>query len=214
MVKKSRKTVSVGAVVAELVGTFMLAFAVLASVNGVLASTVPTPVIAGVTLGLAVLSIGGISGSHINPAVTLGLWSIGEVKAPKAAAYIVAQIAGASVALFTMTVLIDRTLTNVAGSADWRILAAEALGAAVFTFGISAAVHQGAKGANAALLIGGSLFLGIVFAATVSAGILNPAVAITLESFNWAYVLGPIAGSIIGMNLYKWIQTESKDIID
>lgn len=104
-----------------------------------------------------------------------------------------------------MSLLLDKEVTTVAGAGafDWKILAAEALGMVIFTFGIAGAVHNKAEGAHAGLLVGGSLFLGILFAATVSNGVLNPAVAGAIDSFNLAYLLGPIVGSVIGFNLYQ-----------
>jgi len=60
---------------------------------------VPTPIVAGLTLGLLVYTIGPISGCHINPAVTTGLFSIGKLEAPAAGGYIVAQVIGGSLTL-------------------------------------------------------------------------------------------------------------------
>lgn len=197
--------VKVNALLAEFIGTFGLAGAVLASINGNIA--VPTPVIAGLVLSLFVLSIGKISGTHINPAVTLGLWSVKKVDSATAVGYIVAQVAGALGAALLMDLLIEGDVIKAAGGAgafDWKVLLAEALGMAVFTFGIAGAVHNKLEDLHAAWLIGFSLFIGISFAAVVSNGVLNPAVAAAIDSLNWAYILGPVVGSVVGMNLYKY----------
>ena len=66
------------AYIAEAIGTFGLTFAVALSLTG--GFPIPTPVLAGLVLGLFVYSIGHISGTHINPAVTIGLWSVGKIK--------------------------------------------------------------------------------------------------------------------------------------
>ena len=91
---------------AECFGTFWLVFggtgsAVLAAVF-VTAKGVPIGIgLAGVALafGLTVLTmaygIGHISGCHLNPAVTLGLWSGGRFPATEIAPYIIAQVVGA-----------------------------------------------------------------------------------------------------------------------
>jgi glycerol uptake facilitator-like aquaporin len=202
--------VSPGAVLAEYIGTFTLAFAVLASVNGVLASAVPTPVIAGVTLALMVLSIGGFSGAHINPAITAGLWSIRKIEVGQALSYIVAQIAGAfSAAAIMNTFLEGNMITVAAGEVDMRVFFAEMVGAMFFSFGVAAAVHNQYKGTDAALVVGGSLFLGIVAASVLSNAILNPAVAFALNSVSPVYLLAPVAGSFVGMNLYSYIKSQS-----
>lgn len=192
-------------VLAEFVGTFALAFAVLASINGIL-PTVATPIIAALTLGLFVMSVGGISGTHINPGVTLGLFSIKKINAATAVAYIIAQVAGAMAALGVMNLVLDGIVAQVASAdADIRTLAAEAIGMAVFTFGVAAAVLNKNEGATAGFLVGGSLLLGIIFASVASNGVLNPAVAWAIDSINWSYILGPIIGAIVGMNLYSFI---------
>ena len=195
-------TVKSGPVVAELIGTFILSFAVLASLYSV-APLIPTPVVAGLTLGLIVLSAGHISGAHVNPAVTIGLYSLRKINGTNAVAYIIAQVVGALLAMVAMSLFQDGILVaQVDAVADYPTFFAEFLGTAIFTYGIAAAVHQKMKGLEAAVTIGGSLTLGVLFAAVVSNGVLNPSVATTISSLNWAYVLGPVLGSIIGMNLY------------
>lgn len=214
MAKATKKKVSVsqiqlnpGVLIAEFIGTFSLAFAVLASVNGVISLQVPTPLIAGFTLFLAVLSIGGISGAHINPAVTLGLWSVKRISTSNALAYLVAQVVGAVAALAVVTVLLESSVASVkSDTSSWTIFFGELIGAAIFTFGVAAAVEQGFQQISAAALVGGSLTLGIIFAALVSNGILNPAVAITLQSATWAYIAGPIVGAVIGMNVQQYMR--------
>lgn len=196
--------IKTNALLAELIGTFGLAGAVLASINGMIA--VPTAVIAGLTLSLFVLSVGKISGCHINPAVTMGLWSVKKINSATAISYIVAQVTGALAALATMEWLVagDAKTAGGAGAFDWKVLLAEAIGMAVFTFGIAGAVHNKLEDISAAWLIGFSLFIGISFAAVASNGVLNPAVAAAIDSLSWAYILGPVIGSIIGMNLYQY----------
>lgn len=190
------------AVLAELFGTFALSLAVLASIWGFLAF-VPTPVVAGATLGLMVLAFGGISGTHINPAVTLGLYSLKKIDAATAVAYLIVQISGALLAMLVMSMFLEGELIGrLDVNADYTTFFAEFLGALFFTVGVAAAVHQRAKGTEAALLVGGSLSLGILFASLGSNGLINPAVATAVNSLNWSYVLGPIAGSVIGMSVY------------
>ena len=42
----------------------------------------------------------------------------------------------------------------------------------------------------------------------LSNGILNPAVALALGSFNWIYLVGPIVGAVVGMWLFKLLSME------
>jgi len=87
--------------IAELIGTFWLVFAGCGS--AVLAAGVPEVGIGllgvsfafGLSLLTMAFAIGHISGCHINPAVSLGLWAGGRFPAAHLAPYIVAQVGGA-----------------------------------------------------------------------------------------------------------------------
>lgn len=188
--------------IAEAFGTFALALAVLTSLS-METSIIATPVIAGLVLGLFVYTIGNKSGCHINPAVTIGLWSINKVKTNDAVKYIVAQLIGALLAFGLAAAALGTKSTGMAPESMANFLA-EAVGAVFFGFGIAAVVMGKVKDDIVGLVIGGSLLLGIIIAAGFgSMGVLNPAVALTLGVFNLSYVLGEIVGVTLGMNLYR-----------
>ncbi len=189
--------------VAEMIGAGMLTFMVLASLSA--PTAVLTPLVAGLTLGLFVYTIGGISGSHINPAVTIGLWSVQKIKGQDAFAYVVFQLLGAIVASLLFKLAMG-ALPAVTAGASLGILFAEAAGAGVLLFGISAVVHGKTPDSASGLTIGGSLLLGIFLAGAAGAnGVLNPAVAVGISSVSWAYILGPIVGAVISCWLYRWL---------
>lgn len=190
------------AVLAELFGTFALSLAVLASIWGFL-PIVPTLIVAGAVLGLMVMALGPASGGHFNPAVTLGLYSLKKIDSATSVAYIIVQLSGALLAMLVMSLFLEGELVGQLDvNADYTTFFAEFLGTLFFTMGVASAVHRGAKGVEAGLLVGGSLSLGILFASLGSNGILNPAVATAVNSLNWSYVLGPIAGAVVGMSVY------------
>ena len=56
-----------------------------------------------------------------------------------------------------------------------------------------------------ALTYATSFFVGILIASTASAALLNPATALGLHSWNGVYVLGPLVGGLVGVNLYTYI---------
>lgn len=202
--------IKVSKLLAEFVGAFALTFAVLASINGVLAGAVATPVLAGIVLALFVLSVGAISGSHINPAVTVGMFSVRQIDWVHAIGYIAAQLLGALAAVGVMNGFLDKEVIQLVAKDDWdsKVMLAEALGAGFFVFGVAATVHRRFDGLAGAVLAGGSLFLGIVFASAAgSLGVLNPAVALGLDIFNWTYIVGPIVGAVVGANVYALLMT-------
>src|SRR5687767_5830959 len=96
---------------AEFMGTFWLVFGGCGS--AVLAAAFPNVGIGllGVSLafGLTVLTmayaIGHVSGCHLNPAVTAGLWAGGRFPAKDVGPYVVAQVAGAVVAAVLLYVI-------------------------------------------------------------------------------------------------------------
>ncbi len=189
-------------IVAEFIGTFTLASVVLSMVART-AFPFFAAVSAGAVLGLMTLLVGRVSGAHLNPAVTIGLWWIRQIKAAKAVVYIAAQMLGGLVAITLNEYLLNKPIPSTAGDKfEPRVLVAEAVGAALFTFGVAAVVSQGFKGLKRAVAIGGSLTMGILVASFASNGLLNPAVALGVQSWSWAYAAGPVLGALVGVSLY------------
>jgi glycerol uptake facilitator-like aquaporin len=190
---------------AEGVGTFALAFVVLATSSGV-SVALAIPVLASLTLALFVYTIGAISGSHINPAITIGLLSINKIPSKTAAFYIVAQIFGAAMAVVLAKMLLLDLPASTTALFDVRIFLAEALGTFFFAFGLASVVFQKVRDTMSGLVIGSSLLLGIMVATLGgAAGILNPAVAFALNSVTALYVLAPVVGSVCGFQVYRYL---------
>lgn len=200
-------TLNFKALLAEFIGTFALSFMVLVSLN--VSLPIPTPILAALTLGTFVYSVGSVSGTHINPAVTIGLASIKKIQLDDAVAYICSQFLGIGLAyMLTHFMLGEVTLLTREGSI--AIMLAEAIGAFVFTFGISSVVNSKTPEQMSGVIVGASLLIGIMFASIGSYGILNPAVALATGTASWSYILGPIIGSLIGFNLYHFAFGEKK----
>src|SRR5690606_37039534 len=158
----------------------------------------------GLTLSLLVLTVGATSGAHVNPAVTLGLWTLRKIDTVRAILFIVAQFVGAVAAYHLYQYLVGRSIDNItAPEFSWPVLVAELTGAALFGFGIAAALYQKYEGGKLALTVGASLALGILVAGVASNGVVNPAVALGLQSWDKAYVVGPLVGAVVGMNVYS-----------
>ena len=201
------KKQNIAAVVAELFGVMILVIAVYAMVAR---TSFPlfAALAAGLTVGLLVHTIGSVSGAQVNPAITLGLWSIRKEKTSRALVFVAVQMLGGYAAWMLLQYFLGRHLESLAGKFEWKILIAEAVGALVFGFGVASAVYQKYEGSKLAFTVGASLTIGILVASMGSNGVVNPAVALGLQSFNWAYVAGPVVGSILGMNIYAMLFTD------
>jgi glycerol uptake facilitator-like aquaporin len=186
--------------IAEAFGTCVLTTIVALSLGSQF--PVATPLLAALTLATFVYALGHVSGTHINPAVTLGLWGIKKIETKEALSYVVSQCIGAFVALLFVGLVKGAPL--VISDISFTTFVAEFFGTLLFTFGIASVVYGKVPKDFSGVVIGASLLLGIAVASTIgSNGVLNPAVAFGIGSFNLLYILGPIFGSIVGMKFYK-----------
>jgi glycerol uptake facilitator-like aquaporin len=170
-------------------------------------STIGVPffvaIAAGLIVTLMMFTIGDVSGGYFNPALTLAMWTARKVTALAGVAYIVAQLLGGWAAYGLYKYFSNTKLQPVGGHYATRILIAEAVGTAIFAFGYTAAVYKRYTPAVTAAFAGLAFMLGIVAASSASLGLLNPAVALGARAWVWGtYVLGPVLGAIIGVNLY------------
>ncbi|MBT3413370.1 MAG: hypothetical protein HOJ15_04370 [Candidatus Jacksonbacteria bacterium] len=186
--------------IAELIGTFALAFAIVLSLG--LGLRIATPLVAGLVLGLFVYTIGPISGAHLNPAVTIAAFSLKRLNPKDTVGYLIAQFAGAGLALAIGKAFLLAPLAMQVESTSIVGLA-EVMGAFFLAFGIAAVMHKKVSDQAAGLVVGGSLLLGAMISGTVANGLINPAVAVAVGSVNMYYILGPIVGAIIGMWVYR-----------
>ena len=195
----------VAVVVAEFVGTYVLATAMLAMLvrtNFEFFSATAAALVYG---GLY-LVFGGVSGSHLNPAVTVAHWTLRKISTIHAVIYIIAQLAAGFAAWKLAQYFLNQALAKTAtGGVDWRVMIAEGVGAIIFGMAVAAAIYRDVEPSRKAVILGVGLFGGVVVASLASNGLLNPAVAIAARSVSWAYIVGPLVGLIIGANLYNAI---------
>lgn len=199
---------------AEFLGTFTLAYLVLLSSITSFPTIFTTPFIAALTVGLFVYMIGPLSGAQLNPAVSIALLSLKKMTAREAVLFIVAQCAGTVIALLLIHFSVqgpENSLEFISKAAvvpDQSFLRAvlgEALGAFFLLFGIVSVVLKRVPDGASGVVIGISLFVGIIIASSLSLGILNPAVALVFLVFRLPYFLGPIIGGIAGAWAASWI---------
>lgn len=188
--------------IAMLVAEFLGA-ALLSTVTLAMLGRTSFPFFVAAAAGVAFGAMAYLFGAHSNPAVTIGLWTMRKVQSLQAVAMIAAQMLGGVAAWKLTEYLLDSGIKNIAGdSFDWRILLAEAIGAFVLGLGVAVASTRAYTGAQWANALGVSLFLGVLVATFASNGVLNPAVAVGVQSWNWAYALGPVLGGVVGMSFY------------
>jgi aquaporin Z len=83
---------SIPAYIAELVGSFFFILTIIASAGN--------PYIIGAALAVVILLIGGISGGHVNPAVSFAMFINGSLAPADLASYVVAQLVGGAGAAY------------------------------------------------------------------------------------------------------------------
>jgi len=195
--------------VAEFLGTGVLTLVFLS----VQRSTIGVPyfiaLAAGLTVVMALFVVGETSGAHLNPAVTLALWTARKVGTLTGLLYIVVQLLGAWAAYGVYTYLVNSSFQPIGGHYTGRVLVAEAVGGLVLALGWAAVAYRQWLAGSQATVIGLAYALAIIVAAVAGIGLVNPAVALGVRAWNiwgsmgWGtYVLGPVLGTVIGVNLY------------
>jgi MIP family channel proteins len=202
------------ALVAEFIGTFALIFI------GAGAGALGVGGLVGVALahGLVVLTFaynyGHISGTHVNPAVTVGLWVGQQIDTASAIGYIIVQLLGGIVAGFALNFLIGAThpelgATVLTGVTPIQGLIIEAILTFFLVNAIFNSAVSGKAGNLAPLAIGLTLTLAILMGGPLTGASLNPARTIgpALASGNfsnlWVYIVGPVIGGVLAALLYN-----------
>ena len=220
---------------AEFLGTFWLVLGGCGS--ALLAAGFPNVGIGlvGVSLafGLTVLtiaySLGHISGAHLNPAVTMGLWAGGRHSSKEILPYVVAQILGAIAAAAVLYVIVTGNGSDIGtfaanGYGDhspgkYSMIAAlvtEFVMTFMFLIVILGATDERAPKGFAGLAIGLALTLIHLISIPVTNTSVNPARSISQAVFVgdwalsqlWLFIVIPIAGAIAAGMVYKVFQKD------
>ncbi len=225
---------------AEFIGTFWLILGGCGS--AVLAAGFPDVGIGllGVSLafGLTVLTmayaIGHISGCHLNPAVSIGLWTSGRFKTAELGPYIMAQVAGglAGAAVLYVIATGQAGFDVTAGFASngyaehspggyslTAVLVTEIVMTFMFLFIILGATDKRAPKGFAPIAIGLGLTLIHLISIPVSNTSVNPARSTGVAIFQgdwavsqlWLFWLAPIVGAILAGLVYKWFEAGAND---
>lgn len=206
------------AYLSEAVGTFVLVFVGTGSViaNGYGDGAV-TLVGISLAFGLVVLAmiyaLGDISGAHINPAVTLGLWLAGRISSAVVFPYILCQCLGAITASLLLRIIFGMKYGlggTVPSESAFQAFAMETATTFILML-VILCVTVGAKekGITAGLVIGAVVFFDIIIAGPISGASMNPArslgpalVGLNLGSL-WIYILAPCLGAMLAVDVAK-----------
>lgn len=179
----------------------------------------------GLALALAVTIAMGISGGHINPAITIGMLFTKRITPGDAAVYITSQLLGAIIAATLLIMLLPSTLGASVGwgapAVSSSITIMQAIGIeAVITFLLMLAVYGTAVDRRAPKIggfgIGLMLAIDILAFGPFTGAAANPARALgpmiaSLNFTDWyVYVIGPVIGAVLAALIYEYLILSDK----
>lgn len=217
---------------AEMVGTMVLTLlgcgtAVSLNCGSDVASVVGTAMAFGLAVVAMAYTIGGISGCHINPAITLGCLLSKRISGKDAAMYMVFQVIGAVIGAAILFVLTSYDQTHAGGT----LTGANSCGSHGIAVGLIAEIvltcifvlvvlgtTDAKKGAGsfAGLAIGLSLILIHLVGIHYTGTSVNPARSIGPALFErgqalsdlWVFIVGPFVGAVLAAGIWKIIGSE------
>ena len=211
---------------AEALGTFLfffLGFSGIAVATDIGLDAIGTLGIAagfGFGLTLAIAAFGHLTGGHFNPAVSAGLAIAGKFPSRDVVPYWIAQLVGGFGAVLVMGIVyssdvMDNLHTQPgSGIDDWAALVLEIVATALFVMVIlTVATDDRAawKGVMAPFLIGLFIFTAVATVGPASGGSYNPARSLDPVLWNqewsdvWIYIVGPLAGGVLGGAIWAYL---------
>jgi aquaporin Z len=211
----------------ELLGTFLLVLAgagagVVNAVSGGISRTaaVTAP---GLTVMAIILFMGGVSGAHLNPVVSISFALRRDFPWRRCFGYIIAQLLGATLAcLFLLAVFgnkgqLGATLPGP-GIHDWQAMLIEL----VLTAGLVSTILGTASsaqnvGALSALGVAGYIVLAGLWASPISGASMNPARSFGPDLVRgdftsyWVYVVGPLLGALAAVVIAQILRGSGGD---
>lgn len=222
--------------VAELIGTMVLVLmgcgsAVFAGgVAGTVGDGVGTIGVA-LAFGLSVVAmayaIGGISGCHINPAITLGVWLSGGMRPKRALMYMLFQVVGAIIGSLILSLLVStgtHSGPTATGSNTFdpgcgvQAFIAETVFTFIFVLVVLGSTDE-KKGAGklAGLMIGLTLTLIHIVCIPITGTSVNPARSIgpaLMEGGQamaqlWLFIVAPLIGGALSAAVWRFLKTDN-----
>jgi glycerol uptake facilitator protein len=185
----------------------------------------------GLPIMIMVYVFGNVSGTHINPAVTIALWATKRFPTMDSIAYIGAQLIGATIGSLAVAAVWGSRAVDVGlgattmfpGVSYWQATLIEAILTFLLMIAIMAtAVDKRAPQGWAGLVIGAAATIGLTVNGNVTGGSLNPArtfgpylVDVLLGGANYwwqypIYLIGPIVGALLAAFVYDYIASPGR----
>jgi aquaporin Z len=205
----------------ELLGTFLLVLAgagagVVDAVSHGTISRAAAVTAPGLTVIAIILFMGAVSGAHLNPVVTIAFTLRGDFPWRRVPGYVLVQLVGATLACLFLRALFGKV--GMLGATepgahihDWQAMLIElALTAGLVSTILGTASRAQNVGSLSALGVGAYIILAGLWSSPVSAASMNPARSfgpdLVIGDFAhfWVYLVGPLAGALIGV-AFAWI---------
>ena len=211
------------ALIAEFIGTFALIFVGVGAIagnflNGGQTGLTGIALAHGLTIGVMASATMAVSGGHLNPAVTIGLFTARKIDAANALGYVIAQCLGAIAAAGLIKLCVPAAALSAIGMGTPSLgsgvsVSMGLLTEIILTFFLVFVIYGTAVDKRApkvgGLFIGLAVTLDILIGGPISGAAMNPARHLGpallgggLE-YVWLYWLGPVIGGILAANCYK-----------
>lgn len=205
---------------AEVVGTFILVAvgpgAVMVAARTHAFGVAGIALAFGLVVTIVVASTGHLGGAHINPAVTIGFWSVRRFPGRDVLPYIVAQCIGAIAASASLGWIlgpVGRFGATLPSLPIPQSFAVEAGFTAILGFVImGVATDERTPPSVAPFAIGATVFAGALVTGPLTGGSFNPArtvgpaVAGGIWTAHWLYWVAPVTGMVTAMHLYELLR--------
>ncbi|WP_407422869.1 MIP family channel protein [Methanobrevibacter sp.] len=221
--------------IAELVGTMVLVLfgCGSAAIAGPVLGNLGIAMAFGLSIVAMAYVIGDISGCHINPAVSIGMWIDGRMEAKDLILYIVFQCIGAIIGIALLVAIINSSaylggyLTTGLGQNGFGMASAvginvvgaiitEVILTFVFVFTVLGVTKKTENSTIAGIVIGLTLAFVHIMGIPLTGTSVNPARSLAPALFMggqalqqvWVFILAPIVGAVIAGFLYKVLASE------
>lgn len=221
--------------IAELIGTMVLVLfgCGSAAIAGTILGNLGIALAFGLSIVAMAYVIGDISGCHVNPAVSIGMWIDGRMETKDLVMYIIFQCIGAIIGIALLAAIINSAPVlggyaatglgqNGFGSASSvgldvvGAILVEIILTFVFVFTVLGVTKKAENSAVAGIVIGLTLAFVHILGIPLTGTSVNPARSLAPALFLggqalqqvWVFILAPIVGAVIAGLLYKGLATE------